>query len=88
MATAKSPVVLSVHLNRHLNGGCQAPIRRLRNGTWWKLVVARPGGVTGLWNTFRAEDIGTSEEAEALGVRVAENLIAQGARKLLAQVGS
>ena len=75
-------------LNRHLNGGCQVPIAAYameRDGNLWlRALVGSPDCGT----LLRAEDIGTSEEAEALGVRVAENLIAQGARELLAQVGS
>ena len=59
-------------LNRHLNGGCQVPIAAyaMERGETYGCA---PGGLTRLWNTPRAEDVGTSEEAEALGVRVAEN---------------
>ena len=75
-------------LNRHLNGGCQAPIAAYameRAGNLWlRALVGSPDCGT----LLRAEDLGASEEAEALGIRVAENLIAKGARKLLAHVGS
>jgi porphobilinogen deaminase len=34
---------------------------------------------------LKADDVGEYDEAEALGIRVAEELIAQGAKELLAQ---
>mgnify|MGYP005819840941 FL=1 len=70
-------------LNKHLNGGCQVPIAcyALLEGDqlWLRGLVGQPdGGVL-----LRAEDRAASSDAEALGVRVAEALLAQGADAIL-----
>lgn len=72
---------------RYLGGGCHVPMAayaefladqsiRLRG------LVAEPNGM----RILRAEKIGKSDEVEALGVAVAEALLAQGARTILAQL--
>ncbi|GIZ10866.1 hydroxymethylbilane synthase [Pseudomonas sp. NCCP-436] len=73
-------------LNRRLNGGCQVPIacyalfedRQL----WLRGLVGQPDGSL----LLRAEARADADEAEALGVRVAEALLAQGADAILSAV--
>ena len=71
-------------LNKHLNGGCQVPIAcyALLEGEqlWLRGLVGQPDG--GL--LLRAE--GRGSDAEALGVQVAEQLLAQGAEAILKAV--
>ena len=73
-------------LNKHLNGGCQVPIAcyALHEGDqlWLRGLVGQPDG--GL--LLRAEERAASSDAEALGVRVAEALLAQGADAILKAV--
>lgn len=73
-------------LNKHLNGGCQVPIAcyALLEGDqlWLRGLVGQPDG--GL--LLRAEERAASSDAEALGVRVAEALLAQGADAILEAV--
>ena len=70
-------------LNRHLNGGCQVPIAcyAVLEGEqlWLRGLVGEPaGGVL-----LRAEARASREAAQALGVQVAEALLAQGAGRIL-----
>ena len=71
-------------LNKRLNGGCQVPIAcyALLEGEqlWLRGLVGQPDG--GL--LLRAE--GRGSDAEALGVLVAEQLLAQGAEAILKAV--
>ncbi|WKC39240.1 hydroxymethylbilane synthase [Ectopseudomonas chengduensis] len=73
-------------LNKHLNGGCQVPIACYAlledDQLWLRGLVGQPDG--GL--LLRAEDRAASSDAEALGVRVAESLLAQGADAILQAV--
>jgi len=73
-------------LNKRLNGGCQVPIAcyALLEGDqlWLRGLVGQPDG--GL--LLRAEARAPRSEAEALGVQVAEALLAQGAARILAEV--
>ena len=73
-------------LNKRLNGGCQVPIAcyaLLENDQLWlRGLVGQPDG--GL--LLRAEERAASSDAEALGVRVAEALLAQGADAILKAV--
>lgn len=74
-------------MNHRLHGGCQVPIAgyaelqgdklRLRG-----LVGAIDGSVI-----YRAEETAAAESAAALGVRVAEDLLAQGAGEILSALG-
>lgn len=73
-------------LNRRLQGGCQVPIAcfaQLSHATIYLrgLVGAVDGGVI-----LRAEDKGSAKDPEALGIRVAEQLLAQGADKILKDI--
>ena len=74
-------------MNQRLNGGCQVPIAgyaeylptgqmRLRG------LVGRPDGS----EILRAEAQGKAEDASQLGVAVADDLLAQGAAAILAEV--
>lgn len=76
-------------LNRHLQGGCQVPIACF--------AVPDPGDSRQLWlrglvgatdggTILRAEARAPREQAEALGVEVAEALLAQGAAAILHEV--
>lgn len=73
-------------LNRHLNGGCQVPIACYAvlegDELWLRGLVGQPDGTLML----RAEGRALRAEAEALGIRVAEDLLAQGAGEILAQI--
>ncbi|WP_277373218.1 hydroxymethylbilane synthase [Pseudomonas sp. AA-38] len=73
-------------LNKRLNGGCQVPIACYAlledDQLWLRGLVGQPDG--GL--LLRAEERAASGDAEALGVRVAEALLAQGAEDILKAV--
>jgi hydroxymethylbilane synthase len=73
-------------LNKHLNGGCQVPIAcyAVLEGEqlWLRGLVGQPDG--GL--LLRAEQRAPREQAEVLGVAVAEDLLAQGAAAILQAV--
>lgn len=70
-------------LNKRLNGGCQVPIACYAElegeQLWLRGLVGQPDG--GL--LLRAEARGPIAEPEELGVRVAEDLLAQGAAAIL-----
>lgn len=74
-------------LNRHLNGGCQVPIAafavREADTLWCRALVGSPDCGT----LIRAEARGPVASPEALGIAVAEDLLSQGARELLAAAG-
>ncbi len=73
-------------LNKHLNGGCQVPIAcyALLEGEqlWLRGLVGQPDG----GQLLRAEARAGVDSAEALGVQVAEQLLAQGAAAILKAV--
>lgn len=78
-------------LNKRLNGGCQVPIacfavletQQSEGDTLYlRGLVGSPDGT----QTLTAEVRGPREQAEALGVQVAEDLLSQGADKILAAV--
>ena len=73
-------------LNKRLNGGCQVPIACYAelegDQLWLRGLVGQPDGSL----LLRAEERAPSGEAEALGVPVAEALLAQGAQRILAAV--
>lgn len=73
-------------LNRRLSGGCQVPIAgyALLDGdeVWLRGLVGRPDGS----EMLTAELRGPAADAEKLGIQVAEDLLAQGADKILADV--
>ena len=73
-------------MNKYLNGGCQVPIACYAElegeQLWLRGLVGQPDG--GL--LLRAEGRAPAGDAEALGVRIAEALLAQGAQDILADV--
>ena len=73
-------------LNKHLNGGCQVPIAcyAVLEGeeVWLRGLVGDPAGSLLLSAQARAP----RGDAEALGVRVAEDLLSQGAADILKAV--
>ncbi len=73
-------------MNKRLAGGCQVPIAGfalLEEGQiWMRGLVGRPDGT----EMLTAEVRGTAEQAEQLGIQLAEELLAQGADKILADV--
>ncbi len=72
-------------LNKHLNGGCLAPIAayaiQKENQLWLRALVGSPD----CGKLLRAEGTGDINNPQVLGTRVAEDLIAQGARELLSK---
>jgi hydroxymethylbilane synthase len=70
-------------MNKRLNGGCQVPIagfaQLVEGKIFMRGLVGNPDGSV----LYRAESIGDSDQAEAIGIQIAEDLLAQGADKLL-----
>ena len=79
-------------MNKRLEGGCQVPIAcfatldedPLTAGGQIRLegLVGRPDGS----QILRAQGTAQVEQAEELGIRIAEDLLAQGAAEILAEV--
>ena len=71
-------------LNRRLQGGCEVPIAAYAvhegDALWLRALVGRPDGRA----TLRAEARGAQSAPEALGIRVADDLLAAGAAEILA----
>ena len=79
-------VIAERAMNRHLQGGCQVPIggfAELHNGELH--LRALVGALDGS-EIIRASGQATAENAEALGVEIAEKLLKQGADKILQAV--
>jgi hydroxymethylbilane synthase len=70
-------------MNARLNGGCQVPIggHAVLDGD--QLILKGLVGTTDGTHILRAEASGPRAEAEAIGVRVAEDLLGQGADAIL-----
>ncbi|MEH6498608.1 MAG: hydroxymethylbilane synthase [Pseudoalteromonas distincta] len=70
-------------LNTHLNGGCQVPIacyaERANGQLWLRGMVGNPDGTL----LLTAQARGADSAPEALGIQVAEDLLAQGAQQIL-----
>ena len=75
-------------MNRRLQGGCQVPIACYADYTssgeqlWLRGLVGKPDGSL----LLRAEATAAVSEAELLGIRVADELLAQGAAEILAEI--
>lgn len=70
--------------NQRLQGGCQVPIAGFATLTQHTLYMqGRVGSVDGQ-ELLKAEIHGDAAEAEALGSQLADELLAQGADRLLA----
>jgi hydroxymethylbilane synthase len=85
-APTATRVVAERALNKRLNGGCQVPIAcyAVLEGEqlWLRGLVGQPDGTL----LLRAEGRAPAADAEALGVRVAEQLLDQGAEQILQAV--
>ncbi|AHY44437.1 hydroxymethylbilane synthase [Stutzerimonas decontaminans] len=85
-APTATRVVAERALNKRLNGGCQVPIAcyAVLEGEqlWLRGLVGQPDGTL----LLRAEGRAPAADAEALGVRVAERLLDQGAEQILQAV--
>ena len=70
-------------MNKRLKGGCQVPIagfaQLIEGQIFMRGLVGNPDGSV----LYRAESSGNSDQAEAIGIQIAEDLLAQGADKLL-----
>jgi hydroxymethylbilane synthase len=79
-------VIAERSLNKHLNGGCQVPIACYAvlegDQVWLRGLVGAPSGDV----LLQAEARAPQTAAQALGVEVAEALLAQGADKILKAV--
>lgn len=74
-------------MNRRLEGGCQVPIAcyaipASRDKLWLRGLVGSPDGA----RVLRAEVTGGADDPEALGILLAEMLLAQGAGDILREV--
>ena len=73
-------------VNRHLEGGCQVPIGcfAVHEGDqlWLRGLVAEPNGS----EIIRSEIRGPADQAEALGIELAEDLLKRGAKRILQAV--
>lgn len=73
-------------MNMRLEGGCQVPIgsyAELNNGELWlRALVGAPDGS----QTIRGERRGKPEDAEKMGISLADELLDNGARSILAAV--
>lgn len=75
-------------MNTRLEGGCQVPIGghavldKDAETLWLRGLVGNPEGT----EVLRADSKGSMHEPEALGIRVAEELLEQGAGDILAEV--
>ncbi|MGP9498343.1 hydroxymethylbilane synthase [Halomonas sp. AOP43-D1-4] len=75
-------------MNTRLEGGCQVPIAgfavldKTNETMWLRGLVGNPEGT----EVLRAEGRGSMYEPEALGIRIAEELLDQGAGDILAEV--
>lgn len=73
-------------LNRRLQGGCQVPIACYAERTGEKIHLrGLVGSVDGL-QVLRTECDGVAGDAEAMGIKAAEDLLAQGAGAILSAV--
>ncbi|NOU52981.1 hydroxymethylbilane synthase [Pseudoalteromonas sp. JBTF-M23] len=73
-------------MNRRLEGGCQVPIGAYAEVTADQVTLRGLVGALDGSQILRAQVTGPSEQAEQLGVELAEQLLAQGADKILAEV--
>lgn len=73
-------------MNIRLEGGCQVPIGSYAeftaDGLWLRALVGTPDGSV----ILRGERLGQPEDAVAMGIALADELLANGAREILAEV--
>ena len=73
--------------NTRLNGGCQIPIGGYAELQGDQIQLRGLIGFPDGSRIFRAERSGNQKDAEAIGIQVAEDLLAQGGDKVLQQLG-
>ncbi|SEI52447.1 hydroxymethylbilane synthase [Allopseudospirillum japonicum] len=74
-------------MNRHLEGGCQVPIAGFAQWTQdGQLHLRALVGDLDAGRLLSAQGYAVAEKAEALGIQVAQDLLAQGAGEILARV--
>ncbi|CAH9065562.1 Porphobilinogen deaminase [Pseudoalteromonas holothuriae] len=73
-------------MNRRLEGGCQVPIGAFAQVNGEQVFLRGLVGALDGSEILRAQVTGSSEQAEQLGVELAEELLKQGADKILAEV--
>ncbi|MCF6437293.1 hydroxymethylbilane synthase [Pseudoalteromonas sp. MMG022] len=73
-------------MNRRLEGGCQVPIGAYAQVSGDQVQLRGLVGAVDGSEILRAQVSGRSEDAEQLGIELAEQLLAQGADKILAEV--
>lgn len=71
---------------RRLEGGCQVPIGALARAAGTELTLAGVVADVDGERLFRAEETGPVTEAEAVGVRLAEKLLAMGVAEILRSI--
>lgn len=81
-------VIAERAMNRRLEGGCQVPIGAYATVDGDKLYLRGLVGSIDGKQILRDEVTGTVDNAEQLGIELAEKLLAQGADKILAEVYS
>ncbi|TXH69814.1 MAG: hydroxymethylbilane synthase [Thiothrix sp.] len=74
-------------MNQRLHGGCQVPIAGFAELEGKKLRMRGLLGYPDGSALFRAEAVGNPSEPEALGIAIADSLLAQGGDKILSALG-
>lgn len=74
-------------MNQRLHGGCQVPIAGFAELEGEKLRMRGLLGYPDGSALFRAEAVGNPSEPEALGIAIADSLLAQGGDKILSALG-
>ncbi|PID46304.1 MAG: hydroxymethylbilane synthase [Proteobacteria bacterium] len=74
-------------LNNRLNGGCQVPVAGFAELAGEQIYLRGLIGYPDGSSIYRAEMRGAIADAEAIGVAVAEDLLAQGGRSVLESIG-
>lgn len=87
-ATTTTCVLAERAMNTRLQGGCQVPIGGYAIAQNGEIFLRALVGETDGSAIIRAEGKSAVENAEALGVTIAEQLLAQGADKILAKIYS
>ncbi len=85
-ADTASCVLAERAMNKHLEGGCQVPIAVHATLAGDTLTVEGLVGAVDGSSVLKAHSQGHRDDAEALGVNVAEQVLAQGAGAILAEV--
>lgn len=79
-------VIAERAMNTRLQGGCQVPIGGFATLNGNEITLNALVGALDGSNIIRASGVADRENAEQLGISVAEQLLAQGANKILAEV--